>query len=116
MKATRNEDRRLLHDLIAQATVDNEQGRASYSKKLNALMDRVLSRMGHTGPSRVNLEGLEDLLTEAAEDEPGDARHFPLVFRTSHGVVWRWVTIDVEAVSAFGDEAYRAAVITLHEE
>ena len=109
---SRAADRRLLGDLIAQAAVDTDQGLLQYSKKLERLISAVMERLGHEPPNRVNLAGLADLIEEAAD---GPGRGYPLVFRTTNGLAYRWVTVGLEEVQIKG-EKYTAMVVDLHEE
>lgn len=110
-------DRQLLADLIAQATVDQEQGLARWSKKLTALVDRAMGRMGHSPPCRVNLDGLRELIVEAIEQSTGVgvAEHYPLAFQTLDGKIYRFVTIEMREVH-LDASPYVASVVVLHEE
>jgi hypothetical protein len=113
---SRAQDRRLLGELIAQAAVDQDQGLLQFSAKLERLIASVMERIGHAPPSRVSLDGLADLLEEAVgADEPGRGNRYPLAFRAPSGLLYRWVTVELDEVAIKG-EKYTAAVIELHDE
>lgn len=114
-KPSRAAAQRLLADLIAQATVDNEEQRLDWSPKLRQIAEKVLDRMGFTPPSRVTFEGLAGLLEEAAGDGDGREQRYPLVFRAPGQTVYRWVTVELDEVMIKG-ESYTAMVIELHPE
>lgn len=120
MVFTRTEARKLLSDLIHQAISDNDQGLANHSRPTADLVEKALTMMGFTGPSRVNLDGLEGLIQEATGPDNREARHYPLVFRSPTGARWRHVTVDLQEVVFRGfdgeGETYHAAVVSLHDD
>jgi hypothetical protein len=100
MRKTRSENERLVHDLIAQAAMEQDQGRETYSDKLTKLMDEALIRMGTPEPQqhRFNLDGLEGLIEETAGGQGDSWRRLPIAVRLPSGQVAVWMTLEVETI------------------
>lgn len=120
---SRRENRALLDDIVAQAAMEQEQGREQYSDKLVTMIEKALTRMGTPEPTqhRFNLEGLSDLIEERAGGSSQDDswRRLPIVVQTAEGGPVRfWMTVEIETVTErvrVSDEEpvkFRAVVLT----
>lgn len=122
---SRAKNEKLLHDIIAQAALEQDQGRLNYSPKLLGLMEAALTAMGTPEPQqhRFNLDGLEDLIRGTVKDAQDDSwRRLPIVVRMPDGRILPWMTLEVETITERirrNDETaarFRAVILTPKDE